>query len=268
VSEPGAAIDGLHDTWSRYVSDWHADPALNLGVGTLGEEWGSPALADLVVEELAGPYLAGSVDVLELGCGGGKFSMRLAPRSGSLMCTDISDEMIGQTRATLTANGLGTNVDYRRLNGIDFEGIPSNSIDFVFSYDVLLHLQPQNLFSYLFDARRILRAGGVFMLHQIDLTTPGGMDHFLVQYQHETWKHDLGDMRRRGHIFFMSEDQLRALAAESGFSVDRIAAGFPQAGHELSPGSRGRDLIAFLDTPRAPSRLERAFGAIRKRVSA
>jgi 2-polyprenyl-3-methyl-5-hydroxy-6-metoxy-1,4-benzoquinol methylase len=254
VSEPGAAIDGLRDTWSRYVSDWHADPALNLGVGTLGEEWGGPAFADLVVEELAGPYLGSSVDVLELGCGGGKFSLRLAARSGSLVCSDISAEMIDQTRATLTANGLGANVEYRRLNGVDFEGIPSNSIDFVFSYDVLLHLQPQNVFSYLLDARRILRAGGVFMLHQIDLTTSGGMRHFLVQYGHGTWKHDLGDMRRRGHIFFMSENQLRALATAAGYSVARIAAGFPPAGHELWPVNEGRDLIAFLDT-RAGNRL-------------
>ena len=75
-----------------------------------------------------------------------------------------------------------------------------------------LHLQPQNVFSYLLDARRILRAGGVFMLHQVDLATPGGMHHFMAQYLHGTWKHELGDLRRRGHVFFMSEDQLRALA--------------------------------------------------------
>src|SRR5262249_17276676 len=156
-----------------------------------------------VVEELAGPYLGRSVDVLELGCGGGKYSMRLAPRSRSLTCTDISAEMIAQTRATLMTNSLDENAEYRQLNGIDFEGIPSNSIDFVFSYDVQLHLQPQNVFSYLLDARRILRAGGIFMLHQIDLATPVGMDHFLTQYQYGTWKHDLGDPRRRGHVYFM-----------------------------------------------------------------
>src|SRR6516165_1973267 len=112
MSEPGAAIDGLRDTWSRYVSDWHADPALNLGYRILGEEWGGPAFADLVVEELAGPYLGRSVDVLELGCGGGKYSMRLAPRSRSLTCTDISAEMIAQTRATLMANSLDANAEY------------------------------------------------------------------------------------------------------------------------------------------------------------
>lgn len=255
MSEPtGAAIDGLRDTWSKYVSDWRDDPGLNLGMRTLGDEWGGPAFADLVIERLAAPYLSREADVLELGCGGGKFSLRLAPRSRSLLCTDISAEMLGQTRATLAAHDLGANVEYRRLDGSGFEGVDGNSIDFVFSYDVQLHLQPQNVFSYLVDARRILRAGGVFMLHQVDLATPGGMHHFMAQYLHGTWKHDLGDLRRRGHVFFMSEDQLRALAAAAGFEVERLVAGFPEQGHELWPVNQGRDLIAFL-TVREGNRL-------------
>jgi SAM-dependent methyltransferase len=243
TSEPGAAIDGLRDTWSRYVSDWKDDPALNLGYGVLGEEWGGGgAFADEVVAQLAAPYLGDSVDVLELGCGGGKYSLRLAPRCRSLTCTDISAQMIEQTRATLAAQGLDEGVAFRQLNGVDFEGIPSNSVDFVFSYDVQLHLQPQNVFSYLLDARRILRAGGIFMLHQIDLTTAVGMGHFIMQFQHGTWKCDLGDPRRRGHIFFMSEDQLRAIAAAAGFSVERIVKDFPREDE-----AERRDLVAFLD---------------------
>lgn len=263
MSEHGAAVEGLRETWSRYVSDWREDPSLNLGVGTLGEEWGGPALADLIVDELAGPHLASSVDVLELGCGGGKFSLRLAPRCRSLVCTDISAEMIEQTRATVAGHELAGNVTYQRLNGVDFSGIPSNSVDFVFSYDVQLHLQPQNVYSYLLDARRILRAGGVFMLHQVDLTTPGGLRHFLAQYLHGTWKHDLGDVRRRGHVYFMSEDQLRALARAARFSVARIVAGFPGEGHQLWPVTEGRDLIAFLDTRAANRLTDVALDAIR-----
>jgi hypothetical protein len=158
--------------------------------------------------------------------------------------------MIAQTRATLEAHGLDGNVSYRQLNGVDFDGVASNSVDFVFSYDVQLHLQPQNVFSYLLDARRILRAGGVFMLHQINLASPGGMDHFMTQFLHGTWKHDLGDLRRRGHVFFMSEDQLRALAEAAGYTVARIVAGVPPEGSELWRVGSGRDLIAFLDASR------------------
>jgi len=110
VNEHGAAVDALRETWSRHVSDWRADPALNLGVSTLGEECGGPALADLVVDAVAAPQLGPSVDVLELGCGGGKFSTRLASRARSLLCTDISAEMIAHTRATLAQRGLDDKV--------------------------------------------------------------------------------------------------------------------------------------------------------------
>ena len=79
------------------------------------------------------------------------------------MCTDISPAMIDRTRANLLGRGLGQR-RYRVLDGIDFTGVPSASADFIFSYDVLLHVQPQNVFSYLLDARRVLRDGGVFML--------------------------------------------------------------------------------------------------------
>jgi 2-polyprenyl-3-methyl-5-hydroxy-6-metoxy-1,4-benzoquinol methylase len=254
VSGHGEAVDALRDTWSRYVSDWRENPSLNKGVETLGDEWGGPAFADLVVEELAGPYLGPEVDVLELGCGGGKFSQRLASRSRSLLCTDIAAEMIGQTRANLAARGLGGNVSYRVLDGAEFDGVAPNSVDFIFSYDVLLHLQPQNVFSYLLDARRVLRAGGIFMLHQIDLASPGGMTHFISQYLRGTWRHDLAHPERRGHVFFMSEDQLRALADAAGFGVDRMVVGFPAEGTALWAVTEGRDLIAFL-SQRSANRL-------------
>jgi 2-polyprenyl-3-methyl-5-hydroxy-6-metoxy-1,4-benzoquinol methylase len=221
---------------------------LNLGVQTLGEEWGGPEFADHVVESMAG-HLGPDVDVLELGCGGGKFSQRLAPRCRSLLCTDISAAMIDHARATITARGVARNVDYRVLNGVDFDGVASESVDFIFSYDVLLHVQPQNVFSYMIDAGRILRSHGAMMLHQINLASDGGMGHFLAQYGGETWKRALDDPRRRGHIYYMSEDQMRALAHQAGLAVESIRRDWG----EFEGVTAGRDLIGLLR--KAESRL-------------
>ena len=235
------AVEALRDSWSRYPSDWKRDPALNLGVDTLGEEWGGPDFADHVVELFAGE-LGHNVDVLELGCGGGKFSQRLAPRCRSLVCTDISQAMIEHTRAGLDRRGVGANVSYRVLDGFDFRGITDASVDFIFSYDVLLHVQMQNVFSYLLDARRILRDGGVFMLHQINLASEGGMGHFLGQYNGGTWKRAFDDPRRRGHIYFMSEDQMVALANQAGLSVEKVVSDHG----EFEAVAAHRDLIGLL----------------------
>jgi 2-polyprenyl-3-methyl-5-hydroxy-6-metoxy-1,4-benzoquinol methylase len=243
------AVEALRDTWSAYPAEWQTDKKLNLGYDTLGEEWGGPAFADFIVDVVR-PYLGPDADVLELGCGGGKFSQRLAPLCRMLLCTDISAAMIEHTRASLATKVVSGNVSYRILNGRDFQGIPDGSVDFIFSYDVLLHVQPQNVFSYLVDARRVLRDGGVFMLHQISLASDGGMAHFLSQYSGGTWTRAFDDPRRRGHIYFMSGDQMHALANAAGLPVERVVS---DPG-EFSGVTGGRDLIGFLR--RGTSRLK------------
>lgn len=249
------AVEALRATWSRYPDEWERDAALNKGAATLGDEWGGPAFADLVIE-LVSPYLGADVDVLELGCGGGKFSGRLAPRCRSLVCGDISEQMIARARATLRELGLDANVDYRVLNGVDFAGVPDESVDFIFSYDVQLHLQPENVFGYMQDARRVLRDNGVFMLHQVNLASEGGIDHFLNQYRFGSWKLDLYHRRRRGFMFFMSGDQMRALADAAGLHTVQIRDDFPAKDSRLWHVTRGRDLIGFFRL--TPSRLRNA----------
>jgi hypothetical protein len=120
--------------------------------------------------------------------------------------------------------------------------VANASVDFVFSYDVQLHLQPQNVFSYMLDARRVLRDEGVFMLHQINLDSPGGLWHFLSQYSHGTWKCAFDDPRRRGHIYYMSADQMTALACEARLHLERIV----EDSQEFRHVTNGRDLIGFM----------------------
>jgi SAM-dependent methyltransferase len=237
------SVEALRRTWSHYAQEWDRRPDLNLGRKTLGDEWGEPAFAERIVDDLSAPYLGPDVDVLELGCGGGKFSALLRARTRRLVCADISPDMLARARVHV---GDGDDVEYHQLNGRDFAGVPDRSVDMIFSYDVLLHLQPQNIFSYLRDARRILRPRGIFMLHAINLASPGGSDHFEDQYAHDTWRHTFDDLRRLGHIYFMSEDQLRALATLARFSVDRMVTGWPPPGDPMHGITLGRDTVGFL----------------------
>jgi SAM-dependent methyltransferase len=237
------SVEALRRTWSHYAQVWDRRPDLNLGMETLGDEWGGPAFAERIVADLTAPYLGADVDVLELGCGGGKFSALLRARTRRLVCADISPDMLARARVHV---GDGDDVEYHQLNGHDFTGVPDRSVDMIFSYDVLLHLQPQNIFSYLHDARRILRPHGIFMLHAINLASPGGSHHFEDQYLHDQWRHGLNDLGRLGYIYFMSEDQLRALATLARFSVDRMVTGWPPPGDPMHEVTRGRDTFGFL----------------------
>mgnify|MGYP001944535743 CR=1 FL=1 len=245
------AVSGLKSQWSAYPAKWRKHEYLNLGSETLGEEWGGPEFASLIVDELVADYLTPDTDVVELGCGGGKFSQRIAPRVKSLTCCDISPQMIDQTKRELADRGVDENVSFEVLNGIDFTGLESNSADFIFSYDVQLHLQPQNVFSYLVDAVRVLRPGGVFMLHQIKLDSPGGMDHFLSQYYAHTWDFAFDSSERLGHVYFMSEGQMRALATAAGMKTLDVIDDFPGRDSRYYNVTRDRDLFGFFEAGRS-----------------
>jgi hypothetical protein len=161
--------------------------------------------------------------------------------------------MIEHARSTLSARRLDGNVGYVLLNGVDFSGVPDESADFIFSYDVQVHLPPENVLSYMRDARRVLRDNGVFMLHQVNLASIGGMEHFLGQYFAGSWRLDLHNPRRRGHMYFMSEDQMRALADAARLVVDEIVQDFPSTDSKPTNTVHGRDLIGFFRL--MPSRL-------------
>src|SRR4051794_25249727 len=236
-------VQALRNTWSKYARDWDQRPDLQMGAKVLGEEWGGAEFAERLVSEVAAPYLGPEVDVLEIGCGGGKFSAHLRKRTRSLICADISADMLARTKAHV---GEGSDVSYLQLDGRDFKGVPDASMDFIYSYDVLLHLQPQNVFSYLLDARRILRPGGVIMIHAINLAAPGGSYHFEVQYVQDTWSRGFDDPHRLGHIYYMSEDQLGALATLGRYRIDGLVKDWPAADDPMYPVTSGRDTFGFL----------------------
>ena len=255
------ALEALDRTWSKYPGEWKHDDSLRMGVAVLGEEWGGPDFANAIVDELAAPFMGPDVDALELGCGGGKFSRLIRGRVRHLCCTDISAAMLAHAAETA---GRGDDIDYVRLDGRSFAPVPDSSADFVFSYDMQLHIQPQNLFAYLVDGRRVLRPGGVFMVHAIDLDSAGGRDHFLGQYYGDTWLHALDAPRRRGHIYYMSEDQIRSLGRLAGYEVATLHRDWPGPEHQLRGVTRGRDTIAFLR--RLPGLLEGSPRLVRSEV--
>jgi hypothetical protein len=84
------------------------------------------------------------------------------------------------------------------------------------------------------------------MVHQVDLASLDGSHQFVVQYFRHTWQLDFGHPKRRGHIYFMSEDQMRALADVAKMDVDRMVVGFPGEGLPLRKVTGGRDLVGFL----------------------
>lgn len=110
-----------------------------------------------------------SSTVLEIGCGIGRMTSRLADHYGTVIALDASPRMIEGARTTLAGR---SNVTFLVGSGRDLAGVDTESVDVVFSYLVLQHIPDvEAQLNYLRETRRVLRAGGVGAL-QVRATSP------------------------------------------------------------------------------------------------
>ena len=56
-----------------------------------------------------------------------------------------------------------------QTTGAEMDGIGAGSVDFVFTFDVFVHLEPEVIERYLHEIERVLRPGGVAVLHYGDI---------------------------------------------------------------------------------------------------
>ena len=104
--------------------------------------------------------------VLELGCGDGETSVRLARAGASVVAIDISPEMIGVARQRAAQAGFADAIETRATSGEDLD-FPDHSFDAVYGHSILHHL---NL--------------DVSMPHIARMLKPGGLAAFLEPLDH------------------------------------------------------------------------------------
>jgi len=125
--------------------------------------WRSGAvLADNLISHLALPDPS-ALTVVEIGCGNGRVTHRLAERFREVWALDVSPEMIA--RATAHWQRL-RNVRFVACSGADLEPVPSAAADVVLSFITLHHVtDPAVVLSYLRETARVLRPGARALLH-------------------------------------------------------------------------------------------------------
>ncbi|MEX6429391.1 MAG: class I SAM-dependent methyltransferase [Ferrimicrobium sp.] len=113
-----------HFVWQRRVESWEHEASPNLG-----------KVIDAVIEEAApGPEML----ALDLGCGSGQVSLRLAPQVAELIGVDISERMVERMLARAAEDGLS------RVRGqvspLERLELARNSVDLIVSNYVFHHL--------------------------------------------------------------------------------------------------------------------------------
>jgi SAM-dependent methyltransferase len=202
------------ERWNRW--DW----------SKLGEEWtASEEWKQALVDEVLLPTIPPGGTVVEIGPGGGRWSVILQPRSERLVLVDVAQRPLDLVAERLAG---AENVEYVLTAGSAMAGVGDGSVDAVWSFDVFVHIAPGDQAGYLSEIARVLRPGGVAAIHHAD-----GRNRGLAP-------------SRAGWRAPMTAALFATMARERGLAVDRVIRSFGEGRHAL--GGFG-DAISVLRRP-------------------
>ncbi|HTW94652.1 MAG TPA: class I SAM-dependent methyltransferase [Tepidisphaeraceae bacterium] len=245
--------------WDEYSRRWDRQFAVNHV--HLGDEWNQDAGGgrrrdDFFFSMFAEPFLVPEVTVLEVGPGGGKWTVRIAPRAKKLIALDVSQEMLDRARRRCEEEKI-SNVEFLLANGRDFLSVPDATIDFFFSFDVFVHLTLEDTFAYVQEMNRILKSGGRAICHHAISAPAIAWDR--VEAMNDWYR---GGKHTIGQYFYHTPESLRRMYEHCGLSV---AGQFIEKWHcvcliEKPAGSllpRLEELLAKLGSPQSDDQAAR-----------
>lgn len=138
--------------------------------------------------------------VVDLACGHGRNSAKLLPLAEGLIGVDIQ-----QSNIDVCSKRFETEPKARfvKNNGYDIADVPSGWATLVYTFDAMVHFEPEVVRNYVLDLRRALRPGGHAFLHHSNYT--GGRD----------WRTNPASRN------YMSLEMMRGFAAEAELEVIR-----------------------------------------------
>ncbi|MBN2491485.1 MAG: class I SAM-dependent methyltransferase [Planctomycetes bacterium] len=150
--------------------------------------------------------------VLDLGCGVGRIGKEVAPRAGKWVGVDVSANMVALARERM--HGL-PNVEVRVVSGADLAPIPTASIDKIYCHAVFIHMDKEDFYSYLVEARRVLKPGGLFYFDVWNLCHEVGW----LRWQYERALYATRAERPIHRNQFSTPDEVRMMVRMAGLEL-------------------------------------------------
>ena len=128
-----------------------------------GEEWNrSSRWRQSLIDDLMLPNLPDDAVALEIGPGAGRWTAALQAASRRLILADISERALAICRDRFADC---ENVRYCLTDGTTIPDVADSTLDFVWSYDVFVHVAPSDQQSYLTELARTMRPGARGVIH-------------------------------------------------------------------------------------------------------
>ena len=104
--------------------------------------------------------------ILEIACGYGRWTQYLKDQCKHLIVIDLSAECIQACRQRFSEC---SHIEYHENDGKSLDMIPDASVDFVFSFDSLVHANEAVMEAYLSQLPRLLTKDGTAFIHHSNL---------------------------------------------------------------------------------------------------
>ncbi|MDD5528482.1 MAG: class I SAM-dependent methyltransferase [bacterium] len=132
--------------WSEKGEEW-----------TIDEKWKKELITKMIM-----PYTKNKGTFLEIGPGGGRWTEVLQPLANKLFLVDISEKCLSVCKDRFKHC---KNIEYCLYDGRHLNFIKENSIDFIWSYDVFVHINPTDMDYLLRYFKKIIKKDGVAIIH-------------------------------------------------------------------------------------------------------
>ena len=128
-----------------------------------GEEWTQSAKwKQSLIDEILFKYVEPGKIVLEIGPGAGRWSEALQRISSRLILVDLSEKCMELCKKRFSKYN---NVEFFVNDGKSLDFTQEETIDFIWSFDVFVHINPEDTESYIKEFRRVLKKGGRGVIH-------------------------------------------------------------------------------------------------------
>jgi len=135
-----------HYNWERGENEW-----------TQSEEWKTSIIEHVMLKNIPQDHV-----VLEIGPGLGRWTRRLIEISRHLIVIDVTEKCIAHCKKLFADKN---NVEFHVNDGRSLTAVADDTVDYVWSFDVFVHIEPPDIEKYLCEFNRILKEDGVVIIH-------------------------------------------------------------------------------------------------------
>lgn len=135
-----------------------------------GLKWGDPENCPplrYVRDHFLLPYITPDATVVEIGPGGGRWT-RYMLAARRIYAVDAYPELLEELKRHFDL----PNITFIHNNKTDFPGIADQSVDFIFTFGVFVHLEVEVIDEYLKNMKRIIRPDGNIVIQYSDKRKP------------------------------------------------------------------------------------------------